>query len=263
MQIEFTKYQGTGNDFILVDNLSGLYNHLTNQEIQLLCDRRFGIGADGLIRINRTTAADFEVDYFNADGSKSFCGNGARCAVDFAGSIGFDVSVCRFLAIDGVHVARKQGELIALDMLPVTTVGVSNNAFILDTGSPHFVRFVEDVSTQDITATGKSIRYSAAFEQEGINVNLAEILSENELKILTYERGVEAETFSCGTGATACALAEAVQNNKIGDNTTFIFVKGGKLEVSFTVTKNQTFENIQLIGPAKRVFSGTIDLKKG
>jgi diaminopimelate epimerase len=224
-------------------------------DVQRLCHRRFGIGADGLIRINRHCDLDFEVDYFNADGSKSFCGNGARCAVAFAKSIGIEQSTYRFLAIDGEHIANFSDGLIHLKMNDVDTIDPLEDDFILHTGSPHYIHFISDCVTFDVVAYGKSIRYSDRFKQEGINVNAVEVLADNALKMKTYERGVEDETLSCGTGVTAAALTWATQNEILGKSIIYVETMGGKLQVSFERT-NRGFENIWLIGPAEFVYTG-------
>jgi diaminopimelate epimerase len=260
MKIEFHKYQGTGNDFILLDNLEGHYSSLTLPQIQFLCDRKFGIGADGLIKINANVNSDFEVEYFNSDGSKSFCGNGARCAVAFSETLGFAVSETHFLAIDGLHTARKTGDLIALNMADVMHVQVAENDFILHTGSPHYVKFVTDLSSENVYTTGREIRYSEQFLKDGINVNLVEMQSDGSLKIATYERGVENETLSCGTGATACALVSSLRHNQTGSNRIKVAVKGGELQVNFINKENAEFSEIQLIGPATFVFKGEINV---
>jgi len=260
MKIEFHKYQGTGNDFILLDNLEGHYSSLTLPQIQFLCDRKFGIGADGLIKINANNNSDFEVEYFNSDGSKSFCGNGARCAVAFAETLGFSISETRFLAIDGLHIARKTGDLIALNMADVNHVQSAEKDFILHTGSPHYVKFVADLSSENVYTTGREIRYSEQFLKDGINVNLVEMQSDGSLKIATYERGVENETLSCGTGATASALVSSLIHNRIGSNSIRVAVKGGELRVNFINKDNAEFSEIQLIGPAVFVFKGEMNV---
>ena len=260
MKIHFEKYQGTGNDFVMLDNLNGQYNSLTIQDIQFICDRRFGVGADGLIKINTHPSFDFEVDYYNSDGSKSFCGNGARCAVAFAESLGVIKTNARFIAIDGVHQAIKNSQTIALDMLPVNIVNQVDESFILDTGSPHYVRFVKNVNEVDVLAFGREIRYSDRFKKEGINVNIIEEMSENSIKIRTYERGVEDETLSCGTGATACALVVGLKDAILGKRLINVDVLGGKLSVSYENLGNGNFSNIQLIGPGKFVFKGEINV---
>jgi diaminopimelate epimerase len=231
MIIHFEKYQGTGNDFVMLDNLSGQYDLLTIEQISRLCDRRFGIGADG-----------------------------ARCAVKFAGTLGLAIENCRFLGIDGEHKAQFKNGLVYLDMLPVGNVEQLNDAFVLQTGSPHFVKFSEDLSSENIVEYGKSIRYSDQFKKEGINVNLVKQVASDSIQIETYERGVEDETLSCGTGATACALVLATTENRIGDYEISVAVKGGNLKVAYSYLGNNSFENIQLIGPAEFVFKGTMDV---
>lgn len=260
MKICFEKYQGTGNDFIMLDNLNGQYDDISIAEIQQLCDRRFGIGADGLIKINAFPTLDFEVDYYNSDGSKSFCGNGARCAVAFAQTLGIDVQNTCFMAIDGEHSAQKTSDIVALDMNPVDLIKKENANFILHTGSPHYVHFVEDVESSDVVQMGREIRYSEPFKSEGINVNLVEQLAENSIKIRTYERGVEDETLSCGTGATACAIVVGLLSEKIGMNQIEVQVEGGRLIVSYENTGDGKFTNIKLTGPAEFVFKGEINV---
>ncbi len=260
MKVLFSKYQGTGNDFVMLDNLDGKYNQLTVKQIQHLCDRRFGVGADGLIKINAHSTLDFEVDYYNSDGSKSFCGNGARCSISFAEKLGIDVIDCTFLAIDGLHKAHKIDELIYLGMGDVENIQLSESDFILNTGSPHFVRFTDNLTEIDIVELGRKIRYSEPFKKEGINVNVAEVKADKQLNVLTYERGVEDETFSCGTGVTAVALAYAKLKKLEGKHTVQIQVKGGLLAVNFNRVGENSFKNIELIGPGEFVFSGEIDV---
>ena len=260
MIIEFSKYQGTGNDFVLLNNLDGRYDDLSIGQIQLLCDRRFGVGADGLIKINSSADTAFEVDYYNSDGSKSFCGNGARCAVSFAGKIGLDVSETLFDAFDGLHKAAFDNEEVSLEMTDVNAVEEYGEDYVLYTGSPHYVRFVKGLDLIDVVETGKSIRYSERFNVEGINVNVAEVKADKSLAVLTYERGVEDETLSCGTGVTAVTLAYAYQQEMIGKHTVDVKVKGGALKVAFNQTAKGVFCDIQLIGPAVFVYSGEINV---
>lgn len=257
--LKFAKYQGTGNDFVMIDNRSGAYNNLSVTQIQQLCDRKFGIGADGLIKLNAHSHYDFEVDYYNADGSKSFCGNGARCAVKFASDLGLNVGQTTFLAIDGVHMAWKKGELIELEMLDVTSYSKDVDAFILNTGSPHYVSFIEDVKEFDVVKFGRSIRYNETYFAEGINVNVAQKLSGDKFEIKTYERGVEDETLSCGTGVTAAALAFALQNNLEGAQKIEAITQGGICEVSFVRNENM-FSQVRLIGPAELIFKGEVNV---
>ena len=260
MKIIFYKYQGTGNDFVMLDNRDGKYDSLTLEHIVSLCDRRFGIGADGLIRINSHETYDFEVDYFNSDGTKSFCGNGARCAVAFAETLGIDVSLAVFMAIDGVHEARKVEDIVHLRMNNVDQVECGEENCTANTGSPHYIIFVDDVKKEDVLAKGQSVRFSEKYQKEGINVNLIETVGDHSIRIRTYERGVEDETLSCGTGATACALAFAELNGWLGEHLVEVGVEGGDLKVALQRLESGEFVNIELIGPAKFVFKGEMDV---
>lgn len=257
MELNFTKYQGTGNDFIMVDNHDGAFDALTNDDIQRLCSRKFGIGADGLIKISADSIYDFYVDYYNSDGSQSFCGNGARCSVAFAKELGLVQEHTTFRAIDGVHKASIGVDgRVRLEMLPVIGYERIENDFVLNTGSPHFVRFVQPNNVPDIRAFGKEIRYSDRFAKEGINVNTVIEIGPETLHVATYERGVEDETLSCGTGVTACALAYMVMNDHFSEVS--VSTKGGKLSVKAQRTPDG-FDGIWLIGPAKKVYSGSIN----
>ena len=258
MTFSFTKYQGTGNDFIMVDCTAAKDFTLTSEQITDLCDRRFGIGADGVILIFKHPTLDFTMTYYNSDGSQSFCGNGGRCAVDFAHSLGLIKNKATFEAIDGVHEATRENGLISLKMSDVKTFTKDETAFIIDTGSPHFVKFVADVDDENIVEYGKNIRYSLKYKKEGINVNLVEVVGNNHLEMLTYERGVEDETYSCGTGATAVALAFALVLD-FDDIDVTIDVKGGQLYVK-AERFDSSFESIYLIGPAEKVFDGIISI---
>jgi len=259
MKIHFSKYQGTGNDFVMLDNLSGNYNNLSIAQIQAICNRRFGIGADGLIKINASKNLAFEMDYYNADGSKSFCGNGARCAVEFATTLGINTKKVNFEAIDGEHFATRSNQEIRVKMKDVSSIESDGDAFVVQTGSPHYVQFQTSLPKTDIVEFGKKIRYSKKYKLEGINVNLVQVLTDNSIEIETYERGVEDETLSCGTGATACALVQDYLANKELSRIN-VKVKGGNLAVEFNRIGVGSYEEIFLIGPAKFVFSGTIDV---
>lgn len=259
MKIEFYKYQGTGNDFVILDNRDKRYDHLTEKEISLLCNRRFGIGADGLMLLNLAPHYDFEMKYYNADGNEStMCGNGGRCLVKFAADRGLTKTTYRFIAVDGVHEAEieNDGE-VSLKMADVDKVVQHSSHFVLNTGSPHFVKFANDIMNVDVVSTGREIRYSKAFEKEGINIDFVEQLDEDTIYVRTYERGVEDETLSCGTGVTAAALINA--HNDKGYNTVQVKTPGGKLSVEFDKIDDQHFENIWLCGPAEFVFRGEID----
>ncbi|MFY7989814.1 MAG: diaminopimelate epimerase [Fluviicola sp.] len=256
MQVKFFKYQGTGNDFVMLDNRDGRYDALSLDQIVSLCDRRFGVGADGLIKINSKTGFDFEVDYYNADGSKSFCGNGARCAVAFADFLGVTQSEVRFLAIDGEHDAVKKGGLVHLKMNDIDQVDLLDPDLTIFTGSPHYLRFCQNVRNEDIYAFGRSVRYSDWYKAEGINVNLIEQNDPKSFKIRTYERGVEDETLSCGTGVTAAAAAMAIENQLFGEYCFKAETMGGQLEVCLDHFESNKFRNVWLIGPAVQVFEG-------
>lgn len=259
MNLPFVKYQGTGNDFILIDNRSGAWNSLSVSTIQKVCDRRFGIGADGLIKINSISGFDFEVDYYNSDGSKSFCGNGARCSVAFAHELGITKDAVSFMAIDGAHEAVKKDNLVYLRMNDVTDMDTTHPEYVLNTGSPHFVHFTENVADFDIVAYGKQIRYSDKYKQEGINVNAIHQLDTHSFEIKTYERGVEDETLSCGTGVTAAALALGEKNQIEGAFEYKVKSQGGNLSVKFTRADSK-FSDIWLIGPAVSVFKGEVNV---
>ncbi len=261
MKIKFHKYQGTGNDFIMLDNLNGEYDNLSILQIRQLCDRRFGIGADGLIKLNQVPGNAFEVDYYNSDGSKSFCGNGARCSLMFAKHLGIDVSSVDFSAIDGQHNAIvDSADLVYLQMSTITDISKRDSDYILNTGSPHYVHFVGELNSVNCVEYGKSIRYSEEFKQDGINVNVVEVLSNTEIAIASYERGVEDETLSCGTGATACAIAFAEDRKMLGSQLITVKVKGGELKVAFDISEKRVYSNVRLIGPGTFVFKGKINV---
>jgi diaminopimelate epimerase len=258
MTIPFYKYQCTGNDFVVIDNRDGKIL-LTTEQVKHICDRRFGIGADGLMLLNTITGYDFEMVYYNADGREgSMCGNGGRCLTRFAYDIGMHKDNYHFIATDGEHEATL-GEhgWINLKMKNVDGIKNHHGDFILDTGSPHYIKTVGDVRGMDVYTEGKEIRYSKDFEEKGINVNFVE--TENQrIVVRTYERGVEDETYSCGTGVTASALVFAHNDN--GFNRIEVQTKGGHLAVEFDKTGEDTFQNIWLCGPATFVFKGAIEL---
>jgi diaminopimelate epimerase len=260
MTISFSKYQGTGNDFILLDNRQQIYSGLTQLEIAKYCDRRFGIGADGLMLLNLKEGYDFEMKYFNADGNPgSMCGNGGRCMVRFAYHLGIHRSSYCFLASDGEHEAEIDdgGGIINLKMQDVTGVREDNGDFILNTGSPHYVRIVDDVMDYDVVKQGTEIRFNEEFNKEGINVNFVEQAELDEIIVRTYERGVEDETFSCGTGVTASALV--CYHNEVGYNDVTVTTRGGKLVVKYDRLSSNHYTNIWLCGPAEKVFEGKIE----
>lgn len=261
MLLPFYKYQGTGNDFILVDNRSGAWNHLSTEQIRHLCDRRFGIGGDGLMLLNHREDFDFEMRYFNSDGREgSMCGNGGRCLVKFAWHLGIRPASYHFIAIDGPHEAEIDADgTVSLRMTDVHRVDKHNGDFILNTGSPHYIKMVTDVAHEDVFRKGRDIRYSKPFADEGINVNFVEQLDEpDKIRVRTYERGVENETFSCGTGVTAAALV--CYHNANGFNQVEVATQGGMLSVEFDRVADNRFENIWLCGPAEKVFEGSVTL---
>ncbi len=260
MQIPFTKYQGTGNDFVLVDQRESKFIDPTNQAlIQKMCDRKFGVGADGLILLERHQDHDYEMVYFNADGrTSSMCGNGGRCITAFAHQVGIANNEHSFMAIDGEHTSRfnKDGT-VSLKMNDVADYVVGKDFFVLDTGSPHYIIFVEDIDDIDVKSQGEAIRYSEEFKKEGINVNFVEIKGDKRILVATYERGVEDETLSCGTGVTAAALAYYLGTNREESKCHIdIETKGGELSVAFKRDSENTFSNIWLNGKATKVFTG-------
>jgi len=259
MNIPFTKYQGTGNDFVLIDQREHKFiAHHDIDSIQRICDRKFGIGADGLILLENHADYDYEMIYFNADGrTSSMCGNGGRCITAFAKQVGAAADQNTFLAIDGEHISRYQKDgVVSLKMNDVRDVQSGEDFYILDTGSPHYIIFVEDIDDIDIKSQGEAIRYSEEFKAEGINVNFVEI-KEDHILVATYERGVEDETLSCGTGVTAAAIAYTLRTKKgEGNHQVAIQTKGGKLSVNFKAKADQTFQEVWLNGKATKVFEG-------
>lgn len=258
MKIHFNKYQGTGNDFVVIDNRNGQFIK-SQKSIQLICDRKFGIGADGLILLESSVNHDFKMVYFNADGNEgSMCGNGGRCIVAFARKLGILKNETWFEAIDGLHYATIENGIISLKMNDVSVIENKESSLFLDTGSPHHIEFNESIEDLDVFKLGSSIRYSDIYGPEGTNVNFVEQTAPNEFKVRTYERGVENETLACGTGVTAVALA-AHHTKKTPDSTVKIAVLGGQLEVSFKLT-DTVYTDIYLTGPAQFVFEGDLDL---
>lgn len=253
-RIQFYKYQGTGNDFIIINDLDG---HLSTEDIINLCDRKYGIGADGIIFMSKTKDVDFKMMYFNADGSESFCGNGSRCAVKHAQYLGWISGQCIFTSNDGDHAAEIEEETVKLKMHDVDFIVVEDMGYILNTGSPHYIAYTERINELDLIKAAHEIRYSERFKDVGINVNYLEPKN-GILHIRTYERGVEDETLSCGTGVTAAAIAHYLEQNSTQKNfKQKLQTKGGSLHVSFEKKKDR-FQNIVLSGPANLVFHGSI-----
>ncbi len=257
--LRFSKYQGTGNDFLIGDNRGGSYTALTPMQIKRICDRRFGIGADGLILLETASNAAFLMRYFNADGHLgSFCGNGARCIVQFAYQAGIINDACEFAAIDGIHHAQREPNgTISLQMQPVTTLQTHPGGTFADTGSPHLVVAVNELDTHNVFIEGRSIRNSDPYRSKGINVNFVQRTNDAHIiRVRTYERGVEEETYSCGTGAVAAALCCAAEIS--GTQQICVQTQGGTLQVRF-VKEATGYAAIWLCGPATFVFETTLD----
>lgn len=260
MKIHFYKYQGVGNDFILLDNRAALYAELTQDQIEFLCDRHFGIGADGLMLLNSSTSYDFEMKYYNSDGREStMCGNGGRCITAFAKRLGLLRDKAHFIAIDGEHESYllEDGQ-VRLHMNDVNGIAIHETYMQLNTGSPHYVHFTEDVAEFDMKREGALIRYSPMFKEDGINVNFVEQVDSKSIFVRTYERGVEDETLACGTGVTASALC--LIKDQIGEHTVRIQTLGGLLQVKCKNLDGQNFNEIWLTGKAEFVFEGEIDI---
>ncbi len=259
MNLRFQKYQGTGNDFIMIDNRALIFPKTNTNLINNLCNRRFGIGADGLILLETSENQDFKMVYFNADGHEgSMCGNGGRCIVAFAKQLGLIENETTFDAIDGLHIATIEDEIVNLKMIDVRDIKVTNSHTFLNTGSPHHICFCNDVSSINVNELGRKIRYAAPYFKEGANVNFVEQLSDNSFKVRTYERGVENETLACGTGVTAVAIA-ANKTKKTATEAIKIETMGGHLEVSFQ-KEGDMYTHVFLKGPAQVVFKGNITI---
>lgn len=257
----FYKYQATANDFIILNQFDKSEPTSYPQElVERWCHRRWGVGADGLMIIAPSELGDFKMVYYNSDGRLStMCGNGGRAIVHLAYRLGIIGQKTTFEAVDGLHEARIEGDRVELKMIDINSVQSLDDAYTLDTGSPHFVRFVSDLDTFPLVEQARAIRYGDLFQREGINVNFAEI-GEHCLKARTYERGVEDETYSCGTGVTAVAIAFGVEENlPDGHHTILISTKGGALEVSYRRDGNR-FDNVWLQGPAQLVFEGILSM---
>ena len=260
MQVEFYKYQGAGNDFVMIDNRSGFFPKENTQLIAHLCDRRFGIGGDGLILLENDSDTDFRMVYYNSDGNQSsMCGNGGRCLVAFAKDLNVIENETTFIATDGLHHASfEDNGLVSLQMIDVPTIDIKKDYSFLNTGSPHHVQMVEDLEHYNVKENGSAIRYSELYGAAGSNINFVKKIDDTTFRLRTYERGVEDETLACGTGATAVAIAMNAtgQTNATSIN---VNVEGGKLVVSFDKTPNG-FTNVFLKGPAEFVFKGTIEI---
>jgi diaminopimelate epimerase len=268
MKIHFFKYQATGNDFIVLDNRDGRIA-LSQEQIAKLCDRRFGVGADGLMLIEKDPSLNFNLEYFNSDGSQSLCGNGSRAAVDFASRLGMVNGKATFNAYDGAHTAELlPAGIVRLKMNDVQDVKQIGEDFFINTGSPHVIRFVKGIQNYPVFEEGRKIRYSDTYSPGGTNVNFVEQTGPDTIFVRTYERGVENETLSCGTGVTAAALAMFFKNSR---SPVAVHTRGGDLSVAFrhagdgngagsTSGQVGTFQDIFLTGPAKMVFEGDLEL---
>ena len=260
MAITFYKYQGTGNDFVMIDNRDLIFSKNDTKLIHRLCDRKFGIGADGLILLEKPEddSTDFTMVYYNSDGNpSSMCGNGGRCLVAFAKFLGVIESEAKFMAVDGLHEARiDENDIVSLKMIDVSKIDVFEDHVFLDTGSPHHVSFGKGLQNKDIKRDGAAIRYSEIYSNGGTNVNFVEHLKDEEFAVRTYERGVEDETLSCGTGVTAVAIS-AKEKGLVDGNSVKLKTMGGMLEVKFEKTPSG-YQNVWLIGPAQQVFKGAI-----
>lgn len=259
MKLDFYKYQGAGNDFVIIDNRTNVFPKDDHDLIRSYCDRKFGIGADGLMLLEKATDADFNMVYFNADGRPgSMCGNGGRCIVAFAKTLGiFDKSTSFNALGEKYHASINEGQ-VSLNMLDVENIEIHQGHVFLDTGSPHHITFTENLPKFDVVGQGRKIRYGAPYFETGTNVNFVEKVNENTFAVRTYERGVEDETLSCGTGVTAVALA-SFHLEKTTKKEINIETLGGKLKIEFE-KENGVYKNIILTGPATFVFKGSIEL---
>ena len=256
MIIEFYKYQGTGNDFIIIDDREESFNFNDHHLITALCERRMGIGADGLVLLRDHAKYDFEMIYFNSDGCQStMCGNGGRCIVSFAQLLGIIDKEAIFMAVDGEHKGRFLEETIALQMQDVVEIKGVGNGLFMNTGSPHYIEVVDNLHSMDVNKEGRRIRNSKPFKKEGVNVNFVQ--DSVDLQVRTYERGVEEETLSCGTGVVATAIAmhyaDCIKDKQVNINT-----KGGVLNVSFEYNKG-VYQNIWLRGDVSLVYAGEFE----
>jgi len=258
MTIAFNKYQGTGNDFIIIDNRDDVFNPEDARLVYNMCDRKFGIGGDGLILIGKSKEYDFEMVYFNSDGFKgTMCGNGGRCAADFAIRSGIAGKTLRFIATDGIHDAISEEGLIRLKMNDVNKISTVAGNYFINTGSPHYVIFTGGLNNLDVHNEGKKIRWSQDFQPGGTNVNFVEA-EDSGIYVRTFERGVEDETLSCGTGVTASAIASVLSGHFVSGPIN-VRTKGGNLRVEFDIVEGQ-IKDIWLTGPATFVFEGKINI---
>jgi diaminopimelate epimerase len=259
MQLHFHKYHGAGNDFIIIDNRMNLFDKTNHELIARLCDRRFGIGADGLMLLQESAQVDFRMIYFNSDGFEgSLCGNGGRCITAYANHLGIIGKNTRFMATDGLHEAEVINPgYIKLKIADIHDIETGKDYFYLNTGSPHYVQFTDSLKDKDVYTEGRKIRYNDRFQDQGTNVNFVEFET-NGLFVRTYERGVENETLACGTGIVAAAISAALKEDS--DRTSYsVRARGGNLVVSFN-RKNNLFQDVWLEGPTELVYTGDIKI---
>ncbi|MEW6467384.1 MAG: diaminopimelate epimerase [Bacteroidota bacterium] len=260
MKLTFYKYEGTGNDFILIDNRKKVFDPSRLDLVRSLCHRRFGIGSDGLMLLQDKEGYDFEMIFYNPDGSQSLCGNGSRCIVAFASLLGIIRDKAHFVTFDGEHEALiLPDSSVSLKMNDVQVIEKGQDFYFLNTGSPHYCAFVNGISGFDVVGEGRKIRYSERFKAQGTNVNFLE-KKDNAIIVRTYERGVENETLSCGTGVTAAALTAAYAGILENDSLCHIRTPGGDLKVKFKRAANGSFTDIWLEGPAVFVYKGEIEI---
>lgn len=256
MKLSFYKYQGTGNDFVIIDNRKLFFPKNDTKLVAKLCDRKFGIGADGLLLLEGDDSSDFRMVYFNSDGNVgSMCGNGGRCIVAFARFLDIIEDQTSFNAVDGLHHATIENGIVSLQMVDVSEIKIKPNATFLNTGSPHHVQLVDNLKAFGVKKEGAKLRYGL-YGEKGSNINFVSKLSDSSFAVRTYERGVEDETLSCGTGVTAVAIAMYHLGNTKSKRVAIEAV-GGKLEVKFDA--NGTYTNIFLIGPTEQVYKGEIE----
>lgn len=255
--LRFQKYQGTGNDFVMIDDRAKQFDLNDHELIAHICHRKFGIGADGLILLRNHPEADFEMIYYNANGYlTSLCGNGSRCTVKFANDLGVINGPCTFMTVEGKLHAKIENDLVHLKMPNVDKIETYKDHYFLNTGSPHHICFVNEIEKYDVFNEGKKIRYGAPYYEDGSNVNFVEPIGDSQIYVRTYERGVENETLSCGTGVTAAALVRGSQGVP---SPISVKTLGGQLQISFE-RENNGFKNIYLVGPAKKVYEGSFPI---
>lgn len=257
-QLKFFKYQGTGNDFIMIDDRARIFDDSDHNLIERLCHRRFGVGADGLILLRDHPKVDFEMIYFNSDGHlTTLCGNGSRCVVQFAHNLGVVDKLAVFETVEGKLEANIENGLVHLRMPDVNRVDEKKDSYFIHTGSPHHIMFVNELEEYDVYNGGRAIRYSDEYSDGGTNVDFVEPVTEDRIFVRTYERGVENETLSCGTGVTASAIAYGLQNDR---SSVKIKTLGGELQIRFKKIDAGHITDIYLIGPARLVYEGEVDL---